>query len=109
MSIADSPTCTNLREQAESFVLTQIDTGPTGNRDHLVSQTTEHLLSKMAISRQRAGLEAAAAVATIESNQCKGFIDISRSTSSCVFLMVDGVRRAVSLLDLMRLLEQEPA
>ncbi|BFM16252.1 hypothetical protein R50073_24350 [Maricurvus nonylphenolicus] len=98
-----------MQEQAEVFALQLMNQSPEIDREHLVRQTTSHLKTVRHVSIETARIKASAAVAEIEKGNKNAYFDISHSTSKCLFVMVDGVRQALSLGDVMALLQQEPA
>ena len=97
----------NLLEPAERFVLSHPHLDDI-DRDSLVRQTTVHLANQYACSQQNAGLFAARAVANIEAHNLDAYVDIDKSTPSCVFVRVKGQLRAFSIRDLVKVLENEP-
>ncbi len=107
MSIAMHQTQANLLEPAERFVLSHPYLDDM-DQDALVHQTRIHLANQYDCSQQTAGLFAARAVANIQSRGIDAYVDIDHSTSSCVFVRVQGQLRALSISDLVKVLENEP-
>ncbi len=98
-----------LQEQAEVFALKLTSKEPDIEREQLVKQTALYLKRVGHVSISKARITASAAVAEIEKGNNNAYFDISHSTSRCLFVMVDGVRQALSLGDVMALVQQEPA
>ena len=98
-----------LRQQAETYANQLINNLNLHDRGVLTHQVCSSLMHEHQCSRATAGILAATAVASIESAECPARVDISHSTSDCIFIHYQGQLRALSAVDLARVLDTEHA
>ena len=93
-----------LEEAADRFIAKQV-MAELPNRDELHRRTVQHLIQSEGCSLRLARYEAAKAIANHEAKETDARVDIAQSTSTCVFLNVDGNPHALSVRDLLGTLD----
>lgn len=78
------------------------------DRDQMVHQTTKYLIEGYDCPQIPASLIAVQAVANLDCLHVNAYINIDLSTSKCLILQVAGQARAVSLIDILTLFDDQP-
>jgi len=77
------------------------------DRDALLTNTVRVLVQEFGCTLLNARLHAAKAIANEDANSTKARIDTAKTTSTCVFLNVDGELRALTVTQLERALNED--
>ncbi len=86
-------------------ILASMDLSKNPQKDQTLTRIAHALEHEHRFPLEAARDAAAAAIADHESKDIDGVFDLSASTDSCLFVNIEGVRRAVTLADIVANLE----
>ena len=86
-------------------LIAAMDFGGREPKDQILTRVTNRLTQEYKFPLEAARDAAAAAIADYESKDIDGVFDLKASTDSCLFIQIEGVRRAVTLADIVAHLE----
>lgn len=74
-------------------------------RDQTLVRVVRRLMDTYGMEAEEARIEAAQAIARVQSKTVNGYIDLDKCTKSCVFVVIDGVTRVLTLDQIVRTFE----
>lgn len=100
----------SLDEAADLFIAKQV-TAELPDRTELHRRTVQHLIQEKGCTLRQARFAAAAAIANHEAKEVEARVDLSHSTSTCVFITIGGNPHALTVKDLLSAIDisQAPA
>ncbi len=100
-----NPDHQNLIEERALTHVARLAAKGCADRDAIHRATVRHLIDQFGCTLLNARLVAARAIADHASQGLTARVDITKSTSTCIFVNVDGELRALALPDLVHALE----
>lgn len=93
-----------IAETAETHITRLTDLG-VEDRDALMNATVRYLVDQCGCSRRAAKLHAACAIGEHAARDTPARVDVDKTTSTCVFVNCNGELRALTIPDLIHVLE----